>query len=203
MGIEFNGMIFPTWMIAVVIVVILLAIQFRRSSSLLTILCQAVFSIYILKVLDLTFFPLQLNGPYVDNMRSVPIRSFINLIPFYIGEQHIFDERNFIQFVQNILLTIPFGFGILLVSHLRPKDFLWLPLAIGFGIEAAQLTISLILGYPYRVIDINDTLLNAVGVLVGYALFRILAWAFVRMTQRLNHKPGEWEEFFHEVATRI
>ena len=161
------------------------------------------FSVYILKALDLAFFPLQLNGTYVDAMRSVPIRSFINLIPFYFGQQHIFDDRDLIQFAQNILLTIPFGFGILFVSHLRPKDFLWLPFTVGFGIEAAQLIISLILRYPYRVIDINDTLLNAAGVLVGYALFRIFAWVFVRITRRLKHKPGEWWLFFLEVATRI
>jgi glycopeptide antibiotics resistance protein len=135
-------------------------------------------------------------------MRSIPIRSFINLIPFYFGEQHIFDDRDLIAFAQNILLTIPFGFGILFVSRLRPKDFLWLPLAIGFGIEAAQLIISLILKYPYRVIDINDTLLNALGVLVGYALFRILAWLFIKITPLLKQNPGKWLGFFQEVATR-
>jgi glycopeptide antibiotics resistance protein len=202
MGIEINNMIFPGWIIAVAITFILLIIQFRRRKSWPTILCQAVFSVYLLKALDVTFFPVGINGSYVDNMRTVPITSFINLIPFYIGQAHLFGVRDFIDFAENILLTIPFGFGILFVSKLRPKDFLWLPLAIGFGIETAQLIISLILRYPYRVIDINDTLLNAFGVVVGYGLFRIFAWLFFRITQRLKPAPGGWLAYVQEVIGR-
>ncbi len=152
MGIEFNGLSFPGWLIGAVLVVFILAGQVRRKQSWPYIFCLAIFSVYLLKALDLTFFPLQLNGPYVENMRTVPIQSFINLIPFYFGEQHIFEDRDLLQFAQNILLTIPFGFGIIFVTKLRPKDFLWLPLAIGFGIETAQLLISLLLRYPYRVL---------------------------------------------------
>jgi glycopeptide antibiotics resistance protein len=106
------------------------------------------------------------------------------------------------MFWENILLTIPFGFGISFVSHLRPKDFLWLPFAIGFGIETAQLLISLLLQYPYRVIDINDALLNAAGVLVGYALFRIFARLFFQISTRLKNIPGGWSAYIHEIATR-
>ncbi len=202
MGIEFNGLSFPGWLIGAVLVVFILAMQVRRQQSWPYIFCLAIFSVYILKALDLAFFPLQLNGPYVENMRTVPISSFINLIPFYIGQQHIFDQRDFADFVNNILLTIPFGFSILFVSNLKPKDFLWLPLAIGFGIETAQLLISLLLRYPYRVVDINDALLNTSGVLIGYALFRIFAWMFVMLSRHRKNEPGGWWSYFLEVATR-
>ncbi|OPZ41781.1 MAG: VanZ like family protein [Actinobacteria bacterium ADurb.BinA094] len=37
------------------------------------------------------------------------------------------------------------------------------------GIELAQLAVSLALGYPYRVTEIDDVLLNFVGVLLGFA----------------------------------
>jgi glycopeptide antibiotics resistance protein len=152
--------------------------------------------------LNVTFFPLAINGLYAETMRTVPMRSFINLAPFYIGTQHVIDSRDLVDFANNILLTIPCGLGIIFVSRLRPRDFLWLPLAVGFGIEIAQLLISLILGYPYRVVDINDALLNAVGVLAGYGLFRIFAWLFIRLTRRFKQKSAAWFIYFDEVVNR-
>jgi glycopeptide antibiotics resistance protein len=49
---------------------------------------------------------------------------------------------------------------------------------VGLGIEASQLAISLLLGVCYRSVDINDVLLNACGVLVGYMLYCICAWIY-------------------------
>jgi glycopeptide antibiotics resistance protein len=73
---------------------------------------------------------------------------------------------------------------------MNPKAFIWMPIALGVGIELLQLLISLILRYPYRVIDINDSILNAVGVLIGYGFFRLFSWGFISMTNRfkLEHR---------------
>jgi glycopeptide antibiotics resistance protein len=202
MGIEFNGLLLPGWLIGAPIVVFILAVHVHRKQSWPYIFCLSIFCVYLLKALDLTFFPLGINGTYVESMKTVPIQSFINLIPFYIGQQHIFDQRDFVDFVNNVLLTIPFGFGIIFVSQLRPKDFLWLAFAIGFGIETTQLLISLILRYPYRIIDINDALLNTAGVLLGYALFRIFAWIFIMISRYLKNEPGRWWSYVYEVTTR-
>lgn len=202
MEIEFNGLGFPSWIIAAVVMIILLVIQVRRRQNWLHICCLAVFGVYILMALNETFFPLTINGLYVETMRSVPIRSFINLVPFYIGTHHMIDGRDLLDFANNILLTIPFGFSVIFVSRLRPRDFLWLPWAVGFGIEASQLLISLILRYPYRVVDINDALLNTVGVLIGYGLFRIFAWLFIRLTRRFKDKSAGWLAYIGEVVTR-
>jgi glycopeptide antibiotics resistance protein len=119
-----------------------------------------------------------------------------------MGTHHIIDGRDLVDFANNILLTIPFGLGIIFVSRLRPRDFLWLPLAVGFGIETAQLAISIILGYPYRVVDINDALLNAAGVLIGYGLFRIFTWLWFRLTRRFKDKSAGWLAYLNEVASR-
>jgi len=38
-------------------------------------------------------------------------------------------------------------------------------------------------------VDVNDVLLNAVGVLLGYGIFRIFAWLYLMITRRfrINH----------------
>ena len=63
------------------------------------------------------------------------------------------------------------------IRRLRRKDILWLSFAVGFGIEFVQLLMTLILSYPYRVVDINDVWLNAAGVLIGFGLFQSLCLA--------------------------
>ena len=49
------------------------------------------------------------------------------------------------------------------------------------ALETAQLGVSLLIGAAYRSVDINDVLLNAAGVLLGYALFRGCAWGYARL----------------------
>lgn len=58
------------------------------------------------------------------------------------------------------------------------------------------------LGYPYRVIDINDAILNAFGVLIGYGMFRIFAWLYLRVTQRFASKHRGLTAYIYDVARR-
>lgn len=203
MGVEFNNILVDILPIGLVVIFLLLFIQFRRNRSIPHIFCLLIFSIYILFAMKEVFFPISINGTYADTMRKVPLISHINLIPFYFGQMQALNDRAFLDFIKNILLTIPFGFGVLFVSQFKPKDFLWLPFVVGFGIEATQLVISLLLGYPYRVIDINDALLNAIGVSIGYGIFRIFAWLFILMARNLQIKPMKWFVYVHEIITRV
>ena len=63
-----------------------------------------------------------------------------------------------------------------------------------------QLAISLGIGGPYRVVDITDILLNAIGVLIGYGLFKAFAWLYRRLTQRLNLKRRGLSAYLYEIA---
>lgn len=79
-----------------------------------------------------------------------------------------------IDFGLNAILTIPFGVG--LGYFYRPK---WLKLIFwaaltGFTFEGVQLLVILIVGTLYHTVDINDVILNAFGVIVGYCFLLIL-----------------------------
>ena len=63
-------------------------------------------------------------------------------------------------------------FLLALSGGVTPRRMLWLALGVGLSTEAAQLAVSLLIGAGYHSIDINDTLLNAVGVMVGYGLYQ-------------------------------
>jgi glycopeptide antibiotics resistance protein len=79
----------------------------------------------------------------------------------------------------NVLVFVPFGFLVPAIWPRigRPRRMLLAGLLLSVGIELSQLTVSLYLGYWYRMADVDDVLLNACGVLLGFALFvAVRAW---------------------------
>lgn len=185
MDIVFDSISIDIWPVGIVALVAILAFLFRRKQRLAYLLFFSVFWIYILFVLKETLFPIQVAGGYVEAMRQVPFLSHVNLVPLYFGRFGL-SSGILVGIAKNILLTVPCGFGINFISRLRARDFLWLAVAVGLGIETVQLVISLLLRYPYRVIDINDALFNTIGVWVGYGLFRVFAWLYLALARRFE-----------------
>jgi len=189
------------------ILIAFLIAQWRRKQGGSAIFCSLVFGIYLLYAVQVTFFPIRVAGDFVDSMRlNSSWLSDINLIPFYIPQGYLENvdliQFVWVQFASNILLTMPFGFGVNFVGRFRRKDFLWLPFAVGFGIELSQLFINWILGYSYRVVDITDALLNAVGVLIGYGFFRLFSRVYIAGSSSIHKEPRGLFAYVHEVASR-
>ena len=88
--------------------------------------------------------------------------------------------------VDSILLTMPFGFGVSFIAQIKAGNIPWLALTVGLVFEAIQLAISLIFKSLFRVIDINDLLLNTIGVLLGYGVFMVFARAYLAITRHLQ-----------------
>ncbi len=131
---------------------------------------------YLLMVAGVTLFPI----PMPVSVRSIDFReqipfvlSKINFIPFrYVGW---FNFRTLaFEMILNVILTIPFGFLVNFLFKVNWKKVLWLSLASGLLIESAQLMLSLVFG-AYRTVDISDVLLNGVGSLIGFMLYKIPA----------------------------
>lgn len=163
-------------LIGIAILLVLLFILWRRKRSWLYLLFFSVFWVYLLNVVQVVVFPIYFN---VGDPFPWPS---INLVPLYFGACEMPDlcVRDVID---NVILTIPFGFGINFLARVKPRNSLWLGLAVGAGFELVQLAISLVFRSSVRAVDINDAILNAVGVLLGYALFRAFAWAYVRIAE--------------------
>ncbi len=174
-----------------------------RKQSWSYLLCLAIFGLYLLVLAQIAFFPLQISGAYADAMRRERLfASFVNLIPFYFGPYGTLDS-SLVTLIQNIVLTIPLGFGVNFVALVRPKPALWLALAVGFGLETTQLVISLLLGYPYRFIDVNDVIMNALGVLLGYVLFRVFACFYLGVTRHFGIPRRGLTAYVFEISRRV
>lgn len=72
--------------------------------------------------------------------------------------------------------------------------------AVGVGIETTQLILSVVLGGVYRSVDINDVLMNAIGVLIGYGFFRVFSWLYVANAERVKIKLEGLFAYVYTVA---
>lgn len=157
----------------------------KQNRSFWYLLFFSVFWIYLLYVASVIVFPI---APLSEEYYEI-FKPRVNLIPLHFGtcDMPWLCSRDI---VGNVLLTMPFGFGVSFIALLRSKDFVWLPLLVGVTLETAQLIISYLFRSPFRAVDINDVLLNAIGVWLGYSVFRVFGWLYVYITQKfkINNK---------------
>lgn len=192
---------FDLWFIAIGLLTLILFILWRKKRDLWFILCCLIFGIYLLYMIEKAFFPLYLSGQFVDVMRQQPVLLDINIIPFYFGPFTTFSGA--LQgLILNIIFTIPFGFGIHFIMTIKPKNLFLIAILVGLTIELTQFILSVILRYAYRSVDINDLLMNTLGVLIGYALFRVFAWIYQFATQRYHIQHNGLSAYIYKMVLR-
>ncbi len=155
-----------------------LAWLWRRGRRWGYLALAGLFGLYLLAVIGMVYFPLYLPPPG-EAESLAPFRPSMNLRLFSWGGCFV-TRLCVIQAAQNVLLTIPFGAGISLLARLRRGAWLWLAPLVGLALEGGQLALSLLLRSPLRVADVNDMLLNALGVWIGLGL----VWAGRRLSGR-------------------
>jgi hypothetical protein len=87
----------------------------------------------------------------------------------------------------NILLLVPFGFGLPFITNLRMKKIVVIGALFSIVIEFLQLVTGFMAKITFRIADINDVIFNTVGVVIGYILFV----GFVRIYRHISHNGGE------------
>lgn len=186
--------------VALMIFVVRLAAVWLRTRNLWHLFFAAIFGVYLLFAIAVTFFPMWQTTQTATSIKAMLRNYNIQLVPFYYPYSEIPD---FIwrRIFENILLTVPFGFGISFVVRIKPRDFLWLVPAVGFGIGLTQFLIMVLI-WMTRVITIDDIILNSLGVLIGYFLFRVFAWLYVRATHRFSLPRSGLFGYVHDVSVR-
>lgn len=136
----------------------------------------SLFGLYLLLLIDAVIFYIPATretGPIITIQNIKFTLSRVNLIPLFFGDQiNPYYLSN--EIFYNIMLTVPFGFGINFLLPLRRRKVFWIATVVGCSTELSQLLVSLfIVGGPYRSVDINDVILNTLGVWLGIALFHL------------------------------
>lgn len=133
------------------------------------------FFTYCLLFVKVAFFPIDL----VDTSMAVGFRPHNNIIPFTSMWESVTSSVSptvaMRQVGGNILLFIPLGFYL---------SFWWkrincasksmvMGMVFSLTIEVVQFILSLLLNGIYRVFDIDDVILNTLGFVIGFILFKM------------------------------
>ena len=158
-----KDVLYDTWPMIVLSCVVLISIRLtyliknKQKIILSNEMMMLTFIVYIL-----CLFQIVTKGD-VSSIHGVNVTLFKELTRYQIGTRLFY--RNIIG---NIIMFIPFGFFTSYYLKLNKKRFIfYLTLIVSIVIELIQLKIG-------RAFDVDDIILNMVGSLLGYLLYRVM-----------------------------
>lgn len=158
-------------------------LRLKKKKSAPYLIFFTIFYIYIFEVLDYTLLQFQSLLLLKYFMPNLMLRQTagkeMNLIPLIALTSS--DVRTSLL---NILMMIPFGFGLPFITSLRLKGIILTGALVSISIELLQLVTGLLAQTTFRIADINDVIFNTLGAVIGYALFI----GFLRIYRRMSEK---------------
>lgn len=173
-----------------VFLIIFFKFKFKKSYTYLFLF--TIFYIYICKVLDYTHFPIIVDEQIREIMGGQNVWKEANLIPFNLKYFSIKTS------ILNILLTIPFGFGLPFIAKINFKRIILIGIFLGIFLETLQLIVALLVGFTFRYVDINDVIFNFSGVLLGYGIFKVFKIVYKFLIQKLDIKLNPFLQYIYE-----
>ena len=148
------------------------------------LLVRLAFAVYLVVLIGLLFTPFpfppwtRLPEESLTGYRPWPF-PWVNIVPFETisgALRYGLDWQPGRVLVGNVLAFVPLGvFLPILWPGLRSLiSVVAAGLAISLALEAVQLALSLLIGAPYRVADVDDVIINVLGVALGYGLYRVI-----------------------------
>jgi len=134
---------------------------------------------YLVLICKYFFFPIILDRDIISQGGNTV--QCIPFLPFLEQIRSVGWKRFLYQTAGNILAFVPISFFLALLSP-RLQSFrrsLIASVSISFCVELIQLCINLLTGIPNRVVDINDLILNTLGGMIGYLVYRLWRRLFV------------------------
>lgn len=151
----------------------IIGILFKFGLKKTAIIC--VFIAYITAVVCIVFFPIPYDEEPIEYLNGY---TWYNFVPFATITEALsngFGVTAFLQIFGNILLSVPFGFFVMMWMK-KPK--LWKMFVFAFAftvtIEVTQMFLGFAINNMYRNVDIDDVILNAIGAFIGFGLYKIL-----------------------------
>ncbi|MFI5259504.1 MAG: VanZ family protein [Candidatus Limnocylindrales bacterium] len=148
----------------------------RRGSDRRWTLVALLALAHVTAVVALTIFPIPISGQ--EFYRLTRGMSGDNVVPFATisGQLANLTFSSVRQLSGNLLLLTPLGvYGPELWTPLRDwRRFLAVAMAVGVSIELAQYVGSVIEGFSYRITDVDDAIMNAIGAFLAWGIWRWL-----------------------------
>lgn len=147
---------------------------------LLSILVLIIYCVVLIKIMVFKDMPTIRIGQLMLNFSGTSTGHGPNFVPFKTILPYLLGHKGLIiagvNLIGNIALLVPIGFLVpCIYSNLKWKELLLIAISAGLGIELPQVALGV------GIFDIDDILLNALGVMIGY-------WAFLISTKWVRMK---------------
>ncbi len=173
----------------------------RSGSHRARVLCIGIFSVYAIEALKEILFPIPVDGIIAQDFAAVDFWVFANFVPLKDLFGEVADRG---QILQNVLVGIPFGFGAWFVFRRASATRVAIAgFAASLSVEIAQLAIGGLIGFMYRVVDVNDLILNTLGVLVGIAMFAVFGLFFAVFDRRIGSPGGRYWSYIRDTVETL
>lgn len=161
-------------LIGAILLLAYIAYALIRKQNKKRMIISCLFIIYIVGVAIVTLFPIV----YSDPVEYTDAITWYNFIPFKTvlsAFQNGITTTAVTQIIGNIILSVPFGIFVLILFRI-PQWWKKALIALLFPvlIECTQLIIGVAIGNMYRNIDVDDILLNMIGVYLGYGIYSVI-----------------------------
>ena len=163
-------------LLGLILEVIYILISVLKKISYRRIIVTCIFIAYITVLAIVTLFPIVIDDKveYYGDItwyNYVPSKTIIGTLQCGVS------LTSLAQLLGNVLMTIPFGVMILMLT----KNHKWwriliISIVFPLSIELTQLFIGLLINNMYRTVDIDDVILNAFGVYIGYGIYKLLPY---------------------------
>ncbi len=151
--------------------------------------------VYICQLIDLTQFPIYASEGMREALGGQNVWREMNLLPFKTVL-----EAFSLDILMNIIMTIPLGFGISFFIRCTWRKILAIGMSIGICAELGQLISALWVGFTFRHVNIDDTIMNLLGTMFGYLLFKIFSKIFRWSYQKFNINSNSFLEYVLNVC---
>ena len=141
--------------------------------------CCALFLLYLASLIYLLFLS-QMREVTYNNINLTPFKTIRMLFEYYFVYHQFSFWYWFSNFFGNMFLLAPFGFllPIVLKRRMHPAAILCSSGLFSLLIEACQFA------FQVGEADVDDLILNVVGALIGYAIFRFCLFIHTRKVKR-------------------
>lgn len=167
--------------------VLIYLIANRNKSSIYKTIFILIFFVYFVNLLKYAVFPIYIGSDISNVFKSEYnlidiIKMNTNIVPFISG-------LSLKDFILNIIMTFPLGFLLpTLAKNLNIKKIFGIGAVVGLGIELIQFLMIFIQGFTFRNININDSIANFLGVVLGYLVFIMVLKLFNDLFENSKNK---------------
>lgn len=167
---------FSIFILIIIALIFITAVVYKiKKNNKYTVYGIIIFETYILCLIKVVFLPIRYINKAESDLFLFDDISYTQLIPFKTLSDVINANTQLWQIGGNIILLIPFVFFCrYLFNKMSYAKLIAYGLCASLAIEIMQLMIDYMTNFPNKICDIDDVILNVIGVIIATFIIKLV-----------------------------